>query len=131
MVIRCLTVRQPWAWLLVNGYKDVENRSWPTRHRDPLLIQASQRPASNINEIRRSVKRRFGINIPERLASGGIVGKVDVIDCVSKSRSRWFEGDYGFVCARARRLPFVPLKGRLGMFDVSPRIARRVMRRRE
>jgi hypothetical protein len=28
-----LSVRQPWAWLIVNGYKDVENRSWTTHYR--------------------------------------------------------------------------------------------------
>ena len=33
-----LTVRQPWAWAIIQVGKDVENRSWPTKHRGPLLI---------------------------------------------------------------------------------------------
>ncbi len=39
--LRVLSLRQPWAWLIVNGYKDIENRSWRTNHRGPLLIHAS------------------------------------------------------------------------------------------
>ena len=33
-----IAIRQPWAWLIVNGYKEIENRSWRTRVRGPLLI---------------------------------------------------------------------------------------------
>src|SRR5262249_14891229 len=36
-----LTVRQPYASLLVLGFKEFECRSWPTRHRGPLLIHAA------------------------------------------------------------------------------------------
>jgi ASCH domain len=35
-----LTVRQPWAWAIIHGGKDVENRSWRTKYRGPLLIHA-------------------------------------------------------------------------------------------
>jgi hypothetical protein len=38
-----LSVRQPWAWAIVSGYKDVENRSWPTNYRGTLFIHAGQR----------------------------------------------------------------------------------------
>jgi hypothetical protein len=41
MDMKVLVVRQPWAWLIVNGHKDIENRSWRTRYRGTLLIQAS------------------------------------------------------------------------------------------
>jgi hypothetical protein len=29
--MKVLVVRQPWAWLIVNGFKDIENRSWKTK----------------------------------------------------------------------------------------------------
>ena len=35
-----LTIRQPWAWAIIYGGKDVENRSWLTKHRGPLLVHA-------------------------------------------------------------------------------------------
>ena len=38
--VSCLSVRQPWAWLIVHGYKDIENRTWPTRHRGDTVIHA-------------------------------------------------------------------------------------------
>ena len=40
--MKAISIRQPWAWLIVNGYKDVENRTWYTSHRGPLLICASK-----------------------------------------------------------------------------------------
>ena len=41
MELKVIVVRQPWAWLIVHGFKDIENRSWKTRYRGTLLIQAS------------------------------------------------------------------------------------------
>ena len=41
MEFKVIVVRQPWAWLIVNGYKDIENRSWHTNYQGMLLIQAS------------------------------------------------------------------------------------------
>jgi hypothetical protein len=43
--MKTLTVRQPWASLIVTGAKDVENRSWPTSYRGTLLIHAGVRLA--------------------------------------------------------------------------------------
>src|ERR1700712_1986361 len=106
--MKCLSLRQPWAWLVVNGFKDIENRSWKTKHRGPLLIHASQRPIPNLAEVREEVRRRFRIEIPEELQFGGIVGQVNVVDCVTESASPWFLGQVGLVCEDARALPFVP-----------------------
>lgn len=39
--MKVLSIRQPWAWLIVNGHKDVENRTWDSYYRGPLLIHAS------------------------------------------------------------------------------------------
>ncbi len=38
--LRALTIRQPWASLVVEGRKWLETRSWPTRYRGPLAIHA-------------------------------------------------------------------------------------------
>jgi hypothetical protein len=40
--VKALSIRQPWAWLIVTGYKDIENRSWRTNYRGPLLIHAGR-----------------------------------------------------------------------------------------
>ena len=42
--MKTLSIRPPWAWLIVHlpgPWKNVENRSWPTRYRGPLLIHSS------------------------------------------------------------------------------------------
>ena len=41
--MKALSIMQPWAWLIANGHKDIENRSWPTRYRGPVLIHAGKR----------------------------------------------------------------------------------------
>jgi len=53
------------------------------------------------------------------LLRGVIIGIVDLIGCVKYSRSNWFEGPYGFVVANPRALPFIPMKGQLGLIKVS------------
>lgn len=40
--MKALSIRQPWAWLIVNGFKDIENRSWDTKYRGLVLIHASK-----------------------------------------------------------------------------------------
>ncbi len=41
--MKALSVRQPFAWAIVHGGKDVENRSWATSYRGPVLIHAGMR----------------------------------------------------------------------------------------
>ena len=40
--MKALSIRQPWAWLIVNSHEDVENRTWRTRERGPVLVHASK-----------------------------------------------------------------------------------------
>jgi hypothetical protein len=61
--LRALSIRQPWAWLIVNGVKDIENRSFRTRHRDPLVIHAGLNLAGYTEKIE-LVKRKYGISVP-------------------------------------------------------------------
>jgi len=53
-----------------------------------------------------------------QLERGGIVGSVEIVDCVAASDSPWFFGRFGFVLREPQPLPFVPWKGQLGFFDV-------------
>ncbi|WP_234838619.1 ASCH domain-containing protein [Sinorhizobium meliloti] len=38
-----ISIMQPWAWLIVNGHKDIENRDWPTKSRGPVAIHAGKK----------------------------------------------------------------------------------------
>jgi hypothetical protein len=46
--VKILSIRQPWAYLITQGYKNIENRGWPTNYRGQFLVHASSqcRPAS-------------------------------------------------------------------------------------
>jgi len=115
-----LSIRQPWAWLIANGYKDIENRTWSTRFRGPVLIHAAKGMTRAEWYSADTVALANGVKLPPyaTFERGGIVGVVEVIDCVSRSDSPWFEGPYGFVLRNARWLPFQPCKGSLGFFQI-------------
>lgn len=119
--MKALSIRQPWAWLIVNGYKDIENRSWRTKYRGPVLIHAAKGMTRNEYEeaCRTVVDVLAAIDIPdfEALERGGIVGVAEIVDCVDTSTSPWYMGEKGFVLANARPLPFTPMKGKLSFFE--------------
>lgn len=66
-----------------------------------------------------------GLTLPafEDLPRGGIVGTVEIVDCVEQSDSPWFFGRYGFVLRNPQVLPeIIPVKGALGFFDWRERL---------
>jgi ASCH domain len=114
--LRAITVRQPWAWLIVNGFKDIENRSKRIRYRGSLLIHAGL-SRDDLDQNVKWVLKKYRISVPNELERGGIVGVVEVIDCVESHKSKWFEkGSFGWVLANPRRLKFRPCKGALNFF---------------
>lgn len=40
--IPCLSICQPWPWMILRGWKRIENRTWWTNYRGPLAIHASR-----------------------------------------------------------------------------------------
>lgn len=112
--MKALSIRQPWCHRILFEGKDVENRSWPTRFRGPVLIHASKSVAELEREERDIYPR------------GGIVGHAVIVDCVSSMDSDWFFGPYGFVLANVRPLPLIPCTGALGFFvpDIRETVAR-------
>ena len=118
--MKALSIRQPWAWLIINGHKDIENRSWYTHFRGEILVHAGKGMTQDEYLEADIMAAENGVTIPpfEELERGGIVGKVTITDCVSKSDSPWYMGQYGFVLKDAQPLPFQPFKGALGFFEV-------------
>jgi hypothetical protein len=113
--MKALTIKQPWAWAIIFGGKDIENRTWRTRYRGPLLIHAgaAYRPEASLPK---------GVRAPARdkLEFSALIGVVELTDVVEKSRSPWFQGKYGFVLAKPRPLkPPVRCSGRLGLWTPS------------
>lgn len=126
--MKALSIRQPWAWLIVNGHKDVENRTWSTRFRGEFLIHASKgMTASEYEDVCRFLaadERLRHLNavlpLPKDLERGGIVGSARLVETDLYLQSPWYMGAVGFVLRDAKPLPFRPLKGALGFFEVKP-----------
>lgn len=110
-----LSIRQPWAWLILHAGKDIENRDWPTKRRGRFLIHAAK--GMTAQEYDNALDVVGWLPEPEELLRGGIVGSAEIVDCVTVSNSPWFFGRYGFVLRNPTPLPFRPLKGQLGFFE--------------
>lgn len=121
--MRALSIRQPWAWLIVNGFKDIENRDWETLYRGWILVHAGQTLtkadyAWAVEFVRDFAGCAAVIPPLAELERGGIVGAVTITSCVRESSSPWFMGPFGFQLADAVQLPFRAVKGQLKFFDV-------------
>lgn len=75
----------------------------------------------------RAIAKKRGVMLPHEFEIGGIVGMATLSDCVSKSRSKWFEGPIGWRLEKPRRLKFIKLKNRLGIFEPPNAVQKRVM----
>ena len=114
--MKALSIRQPWCWLILHAGKDIENRDWPTKFRGHFLLHAGKGMTRDEYED----APLWIVDLPDfkDLERGGIVGSVELVDCVSDHDSDWFFGRYGFVLRDPKPLPFTPYRGQLGFFDV-------------
>lgn len=74
-----LSICQPWAFLVVTGEKDVENRSWMTHYRGRILIHASKTMTQFAADV--AHLRKEGVEIDtSKLVVGKIIGSITVKD---------------------------------------------------
>ena len=125
-----LSLKQPWATLLVHGLKTIEVRRWPSARRGRVLIHASRVPDERPEGWQR---------LPEHLKEsaqflGGIIGAAEIISCQryrnledfvkdgSKhfNEPEWFEpaGLYGFTFTNPEVLTFRKYPGWMRFFPV-------------
>lgn len=118
--MKALSIRQPWAWLHANGYKPVENRTWSTNYRGPVLIHAAKTKPTALEWLEAMrIAQLAGVRFPsfEEMDKGGIVGVMDITGMCESHPSPFFLGPVGWLIANARPLPFLPMKGRLSLFE--------------
>ena len=126
--MKAISVRQPWAWLLIHGGKDIENRDWPTRFRGQIGIQAAK--GMTLCEywdaidfvIRIDGPLALSIPAPEELVRGSIIGTMILRDCVTDSISPWFQGKYGFVMTNPEPCDPIAVRGALGIWEYQEHI---------
>lgn len=128
--IYALSLKQPWAALLVHGRKTIEVRRWPTARRGPVLIHAARVP---------DLRAEAWALLPDELKAtaqllGGIIGAGDLTGCIAYRTPEMFAADcsrhlndpswfqapvlYGFHFARLQVLPFRAYPGWMRFFPV-------------
>jgi len=115
--MKAISVRQPWAHLIVSGIKCIENRDWNTNYRGPLFIHAGSHLWEGMSVA--EIEKRYHVRIPDDFPRGAIIGIVDLIDVVTSSNDRFFSGPFGLVLRNARPLPPITMLGRSRIFNVS------------
>ena len=122
--MKCLSVSQPFADLIITGKKTIELRKWNTNFRGEFLIHAPLK-------VRNDDCKRLKLN--KKFVRGAIVGKATIYDVKKYNSIKELQKDkkshyasqdlenkkFGFMLKNAKqfRIP-IPCKGRLGLFDV-------------
>jgi hypothetical protein len=126
--MEALSYKQPWALLVAEGIKPIENRTWkcPKKYIGKrVLIHASLKPDNIKLEIegQASVKEIDMFSALGRAEDdnlfGCIIGSVEIVDCVQNHPSMWAEkGVWNWVLANPVLLPKpIPAKGKLSFWE--------------
>lgn len=118
-----ISIRQPWAWAIVAGHKDVENRSTFAVSNGgfaprPVAIHAAKGMTQAEYEDAHDFMHRLGVYCPrpDQLVRGAIIGAATVTAVVREHESPWFCGPRGLVMTAARQVEPIPAAGALGYF---------------
>ena len=123
-----LSISQPWAWAILAGHKRVENRTWRTHYRGPLLVHAgtTRRCLSHAVPFLRG--QNLIVPQPEddpAASFRAILGVVEVVDCQLYGQSPELhddpmaEGPWCWIVDRPRPFPqAIPYAGALGLFGI-------------
>lgn len=107
-----LSIRQPWAWLIIHGGKDIENRTWPTRFRGRVAVHAGK--GMTRDEYEAAMLFIAGMKTSWRVvgdefhnfAPKGKILDLEAGKCLHWSNRLMSEGrGYGLVCLIASQRP--------------------------
>ena len=124
--MKCLSVCQPFAELIVQGKKTIELRKWNTKFRGEFLVHAAK------NILIDDCKR---MKISSSITTGAIIGKVKLTDVKKYESDKELESDkkkhhslsdvtknrYGFILENPKKLRIpIPYSGKLSFFEFHP-----------
>ena len=96
--MKAISIKQPWASLIANGIKDIENRTWATKYRGKILIHASAISVKTLEgtiftdeQWKEMGEEMIGNMILNNFPKSAIIGEVDIVDCVINHESIWAE----------------------------------------
>ena len=117
--MRALSVKQPWASLIVSGAKDIENRTWCVLNRLslPMRIYIHASKTEDTYDYDSLYPRYPDLMASLDFTKGAIIGEVTITGCDLESKSEWYEGPHGFSLALAEQYDVpIPCKGSLGFW---------------
>lgn len=123
--MKVISIKEPWASLIINGYKEYEFRTWKTKYRGKILIHASKTPD------KKALDRFKSLNLNYQY--GCIVGEVEIVDCIvindelNKELLNKNELVYGATLDRTgyawklenieKYSKLIPINGKLGLWE--------------
>lgn len=125
--MKAITIKQPWASLIVSGLKDIENRTWKTNSRGRVLIHAGAKADNHwsasvpvcdkVDKYLREISK--GGTDWSNYPFSSIIGSVEIVDCVQNHPSLWAEnGVWNWVLANPILFPEpIPAKGKLSFWE--------------
>ncbi len=128
--MKCLSVCQPFAKLIVQGKKTIELRKWNTKFRGEFLVHAPQK--IRLDDCKR-------LKIKTKMTVGAIIGKVELIDVKEYENSTQIkidlkkhlalndisENKYGFILQNPKELKIpIPCSGQLNFFEFKPELTK-------
>jgi hypothetical protein len=121
--MKALSIRPAWAWAIIHGGKDVENRSRRTRVRGRFLVHASLACTPADFERATAALRAVGecamLPREDEFAAGGFIGSVELIDVVERCERAWHApGCFAWILRNPRPMAFFPYRGRRSWFHV-------------
>lgn len=103
--MKALSIKEPWASMILSGKKTIETRTWKTKYRGSILLCASKNPESKI--------------------SGMAFATAELISCLpmneydeEKSCCEVYPGAYSWFLENVKKIKPFPVKGQLRIFEV-------------
>jgi hypothetical protein len=130
---KALSLSRPWDYLILHEpFKPIENRPWRTKFRGRIYVHRAKSVDVGgwvwirlhaldlgIPSHALDLMHELMVTKPYPMHLSGLVGRIDIVDCVDHSDSPWFFGPYGLVLAKPLAFEkVIPYKGSLGLFEV-------------
>jgi ASCH domain len=112
--LRALTIKQPWAHLIIHGGKDIENRSWNTKLRGRFFVHAA---LVDDHDAMSSFLDFYPQFKDQDLIRGAIIGSVEIVDVMTECSSFWFRGPKGFVLKDPKPCAPIYCKGQMNFWE--------------
>ncbi|BAQ63952.1 ASCH domain-containing protein [Geminocystis sp. NIES-3709] len=124
-MMKVITIHQPWAWAIAEGFKTVENRTWQTNYRGLLAIHAGKSKKSL--KYLDTVKELTGVENP-KLRFGEIIAVVNLTNITIFTHTEWekwaVKGQYHWLLRNPVKVEPIKINGQMGLWELNNKLIR-------